>query len=179
MSANIDTVTIFTDGAASPNPGPGGYGVILIRNGQRRELSGGFRKTTNNRMEILAAIVGLREMNGEKSTVAIHSDSKYVVDMFTGGYAAQWRRNGWRRQKGKAPALNPDLWEELLNLAALHDVRFEWVRGHADNADNTRCDELDVTARQGNDLPPDVGYESASARQRPAQPSLFAHFDLT
>jgi ribonuclease HI len=110
-------------------------------------------------MEILGVIAGLRALNGEKSKVTIYSDSKYVVDMFTGGYAEQWRRNGWRRNKGKDPALNPDLWNELLNLSGLHDVRFVWVKGHADNKENSRCDELAVAARQGKDLPTDEGYE--------------------
>ena len=142
-------ITIYADGAASPNPGRGGYGVILIRDGQRRELSGGVRKTTNNRMEILGAIMGLRELNGQKAKVTIYSDSKYVVDMFNGGYAEKWRRANWTRNKGKDAALNPDLWNELLNLAALHDVKFVWVRGHGSNLDNARCDELAVAERQG------------------------------
>ena len=159
MDPPVNDVTIYADGAASPNPGAGGYGVVLIRHGQRQELSGGFKHTTNNRMEILGTIVGLRSLNGERCTVTIYSDSKYVVDMFKGGYVEQWRRHGWRRNKGKDPALNPDLWGELLNLAAQHEVRFVWVRGHADSQENARCDELAVAARQGRDLPPDEGYE--------------------
>jgi ribonuclease HI len=172
MSNDPGEVTLYTDGAASPNPGLGGYGVVLIRQGQRTELSGGFRKTTNNRMEILGAIIGLRSLGHEKSTVAIYSDSKYVVDMFSGGYAETWRRNGWRRNKGKDPALNPDLWDELLNLCARHDVKFVWVRGHSDNPENARCDELAVAARQVQNLPPDEGYETPAAPGLP-EASLF------
>lgn len=160
-------VLIYADGAASPNPGAGGYGVVLIRDGQRRELSGGVRRTTNNRMEILGAIVGLRALNGETCKVTLYSDSKYVVDMFNGGYAAQWRQNGWTRNKGKDPALNPDLWGELLDLASRHETRFVWVRGHASNQENSRCDELAVAARQARDLPPDEGFERAAVTRPP------------
>jgi len=177
MDSNASTVVMYTDGAASPNPGPGGYGVVLLRDGQRRELSGGFRKTTNNRMEILGAVVGLRALDGERAAVTIYSDSKYVVDMYMGGYAEQWRRNGWRRQQGKAPALNPDLWEELLTLSARHAVRFQWVRGHADNPENTRCDALAVMARQGANLPPDAGYEATAAVRVPKQTHMFGLLD--
>lgn len=166
-------VAIYADGAASPNPGSGGYGVVLIRNGQREELSGGFSKTTNNRMEILGAIVGLRALKGEKSKVTIHSDSRYVVDMFNGGHADGWRRNGWRRNNGKDPALNPDLWNELLDLSARHEMRFVWVRGHAGSHENARCDELAVAARQGRNLPADGGYESPTTLASPRQLTLF------
>jgi ribonuclease HI len=166
-------IIIYTDGAASPNPGSGGYGVVLIRNGQRQEISGGFRRTTNNRMEIFAAIIGLRQLNGEKAQVTINSDSRYVVDMFNGGYAEKWRQNQWTRNKGKEPALNPDLWNELLNLSALHEVTFVWVRSHADNQENLRCDELAVTARQNPDLPPDTGYENPMPLHPPQQMMLF------
>ena len=169
---DMNDVIIYTDGAASPNPGPGGYGVVLIRDGRRQELSGGFRKTTNNRMEIFGVLAGLRALNGETSKVTIYSDSRYVADMFTGGYAETWRKNGWRREKGKKPALNPDLWDELLKLSARHDVRFVWVRGHADNQDNTRCDELAVAARKGADLPPDDGYENPVVPES-GEPTLF------
>ena len=178
MSIHANEVTIYADGAASPNPGAGGYGVVLLRNGLRQELSGGVRRTTNNRMEILGTIVGLRALNGEKCKVTIYSDSKYVVDMFEGGYAEQWRKNGWTRNKGKDPALNPDLWGELLDLSARHDVRLVWVRGHAFNKENTRCDELAVAARQGMDLPPDPGYENP-ARLSPPELHQADLFDLS
>ena len=166
-------VEIYTDGAASPNPGPGGYGAVLIDNNQREELSGGFRKTTNNRMELLSVIEGLRQVHDGKRPITIYSDSRYVVDMFNGGYAEQWRKNGWTRNKGKDPALNPDLWNELLNLAADHEVKFVWVKGHADNLENTRCDELAVAARQAADLPADAGYENPPAPFLSQQLSLF------
>ena len=172
MSTASHEIIVYADGAASPNPGPGGYGVVLIRHGQRQELSGGFRRTTNNRMEILGAIVGLRALDGESSGVTIHSDSEYLVKMINGGYAEQWRRNGWRRNKGKDPALNPDLWRELLDLSVLHQARFVWVRGHADSKENVRCDELAVAARKGKDLPPDEGYENPPVLH-PVQMSLF------
>lgn len=172
MPTDLTTVTIYTDGAASPNPGPGGYGVLLIRNGQRHELSDGFRKTTNNRMEILAAIVGLRALAGVKSKVTIYSDSKYVVDMFMGGYAATWKRNNWHRTR-KDRALNPDLWDALLTESAFHEVHFTWIRGHATTPENIRCDELAVQARQAPALPPDTGYENPQAPPTPQQPSLF------
>lgn len=174
-SQALPRVTMFTDGAASPNPGPGGYAVILIQNAQRQEITGGFRQTTNNRMELMGAIVGLRALNGKRSAVALHSDSKYVVDMFMGGYAVRWRNSGWCRGKGRDPVRNPDLWAELLVLAEQHDVRMEWVRGHADNAANTRCDELAVQARQVRDLPADTGYEALAAGTIPlvrSAPSL-------
>jgi ribonuclease HI len=159
VQTDVTEVTIYSDGAASPNPGAGGYGVILIRNGERRELAGGFRRTTNNRMELMGAIVGLRSLGNDRTCVTIHTDSKYVADMFTGGYAAAWRDHGWKRNRGKDPVLNPDLWGELLDLAVRHDVKFVWVRGHAENPENNRCDELAVAARQGSDLPADDGFE--------------------
>jgi len=159
MTDSARTVTIYADGAASPNPGPGGYGVVLIQDGRRRELSGGFCRTTNNRMEILGAIVGIRTVAEPGCRITVYSDSRYVVDMFNGGYAQRWREHRWTRNHGKDPALNPDLWEELLALAAAHVVTFVWVKGHASNRENTRCDELAVQARQGRDLPPDAGYD--------------------
>ena len=172
MNHTLPEVIIYSDGAASPNPGQGAFGVVLIREGVRTELSSGFRKTTNNRMEILGAIVGLRQLAGTKCAVTIYSDSRYMVDMFNGGYAAKWRQNSWTRNQGKESALNPDLWGELLNLAAEHDVKFVWVRSHADNQENIRCDELAVLARQGNDLPPDIGYE------RPVMPGVLKQMTL-
>jgi ribonuclease HI len=153
-------VTIYTDGAASPNPGQGGYGVILIGGGKRLELSGGFRKTTNNRMELFAVIRGLRALKKAAKKVTIYSDSTYVVDMLNGGHVEKWRQNGWRRSKGKRAVINPDLWDIILNLAAQYDVKFVWVRGHGSNPENTRCDELAVAARQKKDLPVDEGYEN-------------------
>ena len=172
----MNHVLIYADGAASPNPGRGGYGVVLIRDGHRQELSGGVRLTTNNRMEILGAIMGLRALAAFQTEgggaapnlkATLYSDSKYVVDMYNGGYAEKWRQNGWTRNNGKDKALNPDLWNDLLNLAAQHDVEMVWVRGHAENVENARCDELAVAARQGPDLPVDEGYETPARSDRP------------
>ncbi len=150
----------------------------MMRDGQRQEFSGGFRRTTNNRMEIMGAVAGLRAIREADCRITIYSDSRYLVDMFNGGYAQQWRENGWRRNHGRDPALNPDLWEELLTLAACHSVTFVWVKGHAANVENTRCDELAVQARQGRDLPPDTGYERpgvfASTQPGPGAPALTA-----
>ncbi len=160
---------IYADGAASPNPGAGGYGAIVIRNGVKQELSGGFRRTTNNRMELLGAIVGLRELGSAAVVATLYSDSKYLVDMINGGYAAKWRQQAWTRNKGKDRAVNPDLWEELLTLAARHEVTFVWVKGHHDNVENVRCDELAVLARQAPALPADLGYENPIAPAVDAQ----------
>lgn len=164
------SVTIYADGAASPNPGRGGYGVVLLRDGQRQELAGGFRKTTNNRMEILGVIAGLRAVREADGPITIYSDSRYVVDMMNGGHVERWRRDGWTRNRGKDAALNPDLWDQLLTLCRDRVVKFVWVRGHASNKENTRCDELAVLARQAADLPADEGYEAAGVPASHAVP---------
>lgn len=135
---------IFTDGACSGNPGPGGYGVILRCGGREKELSGGFRRTTNNRMELLAAIEGLSALR-VPCDVTLYSDSQYLVNGVTKGWAEKWRKNGWMRGKNE-PALNPDLWGRLLDLLARHKVQIVWVRGHAGHAENERCDALAVAA---------------------------------
>ena len=173
MLKSSGEITIYTDGACQSNPGPGGYGVVLIVDGQRRELSGGFRKTTNNRMELFSVIRALRELDRPSCKVTVYSDAQYVVNMINGGYAQRWRRDGWTRNRGKDPAMNPDLWEILLDLCARHDVKFVWVRGHTDNKENSRCDELAVAARQGANLPVDEGYEKPIAPAQPKQMSLF------
>jgi len=173
MPQQPQNIVVYADGAASPNPGPGGYGTVILRAGLRRELSGGFRLTTNNRMEIFGAIAGLREAGATPADVTVHSDSRYLVDMFNGGHAATWRRNNWTRNRGKDPALNPDLWNELLNLATRHTTRFVWVKSHADNPENNRCDELAVLARQAAGLPPDPGYERVATPAAPCQLDLF------
>jgi len=136
----MKTVTIYTDGACSGNPGPGGYGAVLIHKAHRKELSGGDPATTNNRMEMLAAIVALEALK-EPCEVALYSDSKYLVDAIQKGWAIRWRQNNWMRNK-KDPALNTDLWERLLQLLEKHTVNFNWVKGHAGNPENERCDEL-------------------------------------
>lgn len=154
-------IDIYTDGACHGNPGPGGYGVVLLYGGHRKELSGGFRRTTNNRMEILAAIVALNALK-ERSKVTLHSDSAILVKGIEQGWAKRWKANGWRRNKTDK-ALNVDLWDELLNLCELHDIEFQWVRGHAGNTENERCDQLATAAADSPDLPVDEGYESSQA----------------
>lgn len=151
-------VIIYTDGGSLGNPGPGGYGTILKFNGHRKELSGGFRRTTNNRMELLAAIKGLEALK-EPCAVTLHSDSQYVTRGMTEGWARRWQSNNWMRNK-KDRAQNVDLWARLLELCEKHEVEFVWVRGHAGDPDNERCDELAKAAAQQDDLPPDPGYES-------------------
>ena len=138
----MKTVTLYTDGACSGNPGPGGWGAILAYQGKEKELSGGERSTTNNRMELTAVIEGLSALK-EPCIVELYSDSKYVIDGLQKGWAEGWRKRGWVKSD-KKPALNPDLWEKLLNLTKTHQMRYHWVKGHADNPKNNRCDELAV-----------------------------------
>ncbi len=169
MLRPMATVTIYTDGSCSGNPGPGGYGVVLLAGDRRKELSGGFRRTTNNRMEILAAIVGVEALK-TPCHVALHSDSQYLVNAMTKGWARSWRAKGWKKQDGE-PAKNPDLWARLLEACAKHHVVFHWVRGHAGNTENERCDALAVQAMQGATAV-DVGYEGADAPpEAPARPT--------
>ena len=139
-------VDIYTDGACSGNPGPGGYGTILSYKGTEKELSGGEANTTNNRMELTAVIVGLQALK-ESCEVTLYSDSKYVIDAIEKGWVYKWKSNGWMRNK-KEPALNPDLWEKLLDLLEKHSVKFVWVKGHAGNPKNERCDRLAVAAAE-------------------------------
>jgi ribonuclease HI len=155
-------IEIYTDGACSPNPGRGGYGIIIVQQQQKRELSGGFRKTTNNRMEILAAVEGLKEVTagqGDGLKITIFSDSRYLVDMFNEGHARRWRAKGWMRGP-RDRAKNEDLWGQLLDLATGHQVRFVWVKSHNEHPENERCDQLAVEARQKGALPPDEQYEN-------------------
>ncbi len=160
MSSSDSIVFAFSDGSALGNPGPGGYGVVLKYKSAVRELSAGYRYTTNNRMELLGAIVALETLK-RPCPVILATDSRYVVDGISEGWAERWRANGWRRGK-RGKTLNPDLWTRLLDLVALHEVTFEWVRGHSGHPDNERCDRLANEAAQGNDLPPDEVYEQAS-----------------
>ena len=139
----MKTVTLYTDGACSGNPGPGGWGAILEFMGTEKELSGGEASTTNNRMELTAVIEGLSALK-EPCIVELYSDSKYVIDGLSKGWAASWQKNGWRKSD-KKPALNPDLWEKLLELTRIHQLRYHWVKGHAENPKNNRCDALAVT----------------------------------
>jgi len=143
-------VEIFTDGACSGNPGPGGYGVILRSGDHEKELSAGYKDTTNNRMELRAVIAGLAALK-DKCRVKIYSDSKYIVDAVQQGWARRWKKNNWYRNK-KERALNPDLWQQLLELIDTHHVEFIWVRGHSGHAENERCDQLAVAAAAGENL---------------------------
>jgi len=160
-------VTIYTDGGCDPNPGPGGYGVVLIYGSHRKELSGGFRRTTNNRMELYAAIQGLQALT-EPCQVTLYSDSEYLVNAMTRGWAARWKKRGWMRTS-KEKALNPDLWDRLLALCQVHRVAFIWLRGHAGTPENERCDQLSAQAMRHKHLPVDEGYEDQLNRKPSAQ----------
>ena len=149
-------VNLYTDGGCEPNPGVGGYGAILVCENQVKELSGGFQQTTNNRMELFAAIAGLEALL-TPSEVTLYSDSRYLVDTMSQGWAKRWQANGWWRTK-KERAVNADLWERLLALCERHRVVFEWVRGHAGHEQNERCDVLAMAALKQPNLPPDTGY---------------------
>lgn len=153
-----EMIEIYTDGACKGNPGPGGYGAVLVCEGQRKELSGGFRKTTNNRMELMACLAGLRSLK-RPSTVTLTSDSKYVVNAMARGWAKRWRSKGWKLSPSK-PAKNSDLWKELLELCETHRVTFKWVKGHDGHAENECCDVLAVAASEEQGLPPDEAFES-------------------
>ncbi len=149
-------VVVYTDGACIGNPGPGGYGAVLLWGEHRREISGGFRLTTNNRMELLAVIVALEALK-TPCRVTLYSDSQYVVNAVNQGWAARWKANGWRRNRREL-AVNPDLWERLLALCETHRVEFHWLRGHSGHRENERCDHLANTAARQPDLPVDAGY---------------------
>ncbi len=142
----MKTVTIYTDGACSGNPGPGGWGAILRYKDTEKELSGGAADTTNNRMELTAVIQALSLLK-EPCIVDLWSDSKYVIDGLEKGWAKGWKARGWKKAD-KKPALNPDLWDRLLALTEVHSIRYHWVKGHAENAYNNRCDELAVAESQ-------------------------------
>ncbi len=139
-------VQLYTDGACSGNPGPGGYGAILVYRGIEKEFSGGEESTTNNRMELMSVIVGLRALK-EPCEVTLISDSKYVIDGLQKGWAKSWRAHGWVKGD-KKPALNPDLWGELLTLCEQHLMHYQWVKGHASHPYNERCDKMAVAAYQ-------------------------------
>lgn len=152
-------VVIFTDGACTGNPGPGGYGVVLRYRDTVRELSGGFARTTNNRMEMLAMVEALASLQGQPA-ITLYSDSSYVIDALQKGWAVRWRRDGWQRtgDAGREDVKNVDLWQRLLPLYEQHDVTLVQVKGHAGIADNERCDQLAVAAAQRRGLPPDPGF---------------------
>lgn len=145
-------ITIYTDGAAQGNPGRGGYGVVLLAPPYRKELSEGFRLTTNNRMELLAVIRGLEALKYDGCDVTVFSDSRYVVDAVEKGWVFGWEKKGYKDKK------NPDLWRRFMVLYRKHHVRFVWVKGHDGNPENERCDRLAVAAANGSDLKEDTGY---------------------
>jgi len=166
---------LFTDGGALTNPGPGGYGVVLRYQDGRQELSGGFRLTTNNRMELLACIEGLSALKTRADAV-LFSDSSYVVNGIAKGWAKRWQARGWMRTKTEK-AENVDLWQRLLALCALRQVEFRWVKGHAGDPDNERCDRLATQAARRKNLPPDENFEHGQTQQTtlPLFPSLPIH----
>lgn len=153
-------ITLYTDGAARRNPGPGGYGVVLLSGKLRKELSHGYKKTTNNRMELLAVIVGLEALKIENSIVSVYTDSKYVADAVEKGWVFSWEKKGFKKKK------NPDLWLRFLKIYRKHRVKFIWIKGHANIPENERCDRLAVEASFGKNLPNDTGY-------KPEDPGLF------
>lgn len=170
MAEELKKVIAYTDGACIGNPGAGGYGVVLLYGNYRKELSGGFRMTTNNRMELMAATVALRALN-TKCSVALYTDSRYLAEAMVKGWARRWRAHGWKRSK-KVKALNTDLWEDLLELCDWHEVEFHWIQGHAGNKENERCDVLSMQAASQRNLPPDRGYEEARNHNSKGGPSL-------
>lgn len=148
-------VTIYTDGASQGNPGPGGYGVILKYKQHKKEMAEGFRKTTNNRMELLAVIKGLEALTKDNLEVTVYTDSQYVAKAFNEGWINNWIKKGFKKVK------NPDLWQHLLPLYRKHNVKFKWVKGHAGHPENERCDQMAVAAAQSANLKVDKGYEES------------------
>lgn len=160
MEPSPTELIMYTDGSSRGNPGPGGYGTILIWKGQRKELSGGFRLTTNNRMELMAVIAGLEALSREGLIITIHSDSQYVVNAVEKGWLMNWIATNFKGGKK-----NRDLWLHFNELAQKHRVRFKWVRGHADNAFNNRCDELATAAADSNNLEVDEVFEAENRKK--------------
>lgn len=173
MSESLKKIVLYTDGACTGNPGPGGYGIVLLFQQHRKEISGGYRLTTNNRMEMMGVIIGLQALK-ERCDVTIYTDSQYIVESIEKGWVSRWQANNWMRNK-KDKAVNPDLWAEILSLCKKHKVKFNWVRGHAGNIENERCDQLAVSATKLKDLPIDSYYEeSLKIREIPSNaPGLF------
>lgn len=152
-----ERIAIHADGACSGNPGPGGWAAAIRHGGVTRELSGGFAKTTNNRMELYSVIAALAAIADADDAVTVYSDSRYVVDMITKGHAERWRQNGWMRDRTHL-AMNSDLWERLLTLCRERDIEFVWVKGHDGHAENERVDQLAVEACSGTEMPVDDGF---------------------
>ena len=146
-------ITIYTDGASSGNPGPGGYGIVLISGKHRKEVSEGFRLTTNNRMELLAVIIALEMIKYEGAKITLYTDSKYVADAVNKGWVFEWEKKRFKNKK------NPDLWKRFLKIYRKHDVTFVWVRGHNNNKENEKCDQLAVEAYKYGNLQIDTAYE--------------------
>ena len=161
----LKQVTIHTDGACRGNPGPGGFGAVLVSGKHRLELSAGFLRSTNNRMELLAAIAALEKLN-TPCKVTLISDSRYVVDAMTKGWLHGWKKKGWRTSNNQ-PVKNIDLWRRLEAASAPHEITWKWIKGHTGHRENERCDELAVAASQGDDLEVDTGFENAG------EPDLF------
>jgi ribonuclease HI len=155
----LPTVTIYSDGACLGNPGPGGYGTVLLAGEHRKELSAGYRRTTNNRMEMLGAIVGIESLK-RPSAVTLWSDSQYLIHAMTKGWLEGWQKRGWRTAS-KEPVKNQDLWQRLLRAIEPHEIEWRWVRGHTGNPENERCDQLAVAAASGGDLLVDEGFATA------------------
>ena len=163
QAEKLKHVVVYTDGCCLKNPGRGGYGVVLIFGEKRKELYKGFRLTTNNRMEVMAAIVALQALK-ERCKVTLHSDSAYLVNTISKGWAARWQTNGWHLDKKREnPVKNADLWQQLLPLCRQHKVEFRWVKGHAGNTENERADILSVMGARMADLLPDTPYETLTA----------------
>jgi ribonuclease HI len=157
MGQHNKRVTIYTDGACLGNPGPGGWGAVLIQDQARWELSGGYKRTTNNRMELMAVIGALRSVTSTSVFVELYTDSKYLHDAVNKGWLDKWKRNGWRTAD-KKPVKNRDLWLELDGLLQSYQVQFHWVRGHSGHPENEHCDKLASEAALGSHLPDDAGY---------------------
>ena len=153
------SIIIYTDGAAKGNPGNGGYGIVMMSGGHRKELSQGFKLTTNNRMELLAVIIALEEIKKENSEIILYSDSKYVVDAVVRNWVFGWEKKNFNKKK------NPDLWIRFLKIYRKHKVSFVWIKGHADNKENERCDVLAVEAAESSNLQIDTWYENNISNQ--------------
>ena len=156
----MSQINIYTDGAARGNPGPGGYGVVLEYKGHIKELSQGFKLTTNNRMELLAVIIGLESIKEYNHKIMIFSDSKYVVEAVNQGWVFEWEKKRYKKKK------NSDLWKRFLQIYRQHNVSFTWIKGHAGHSKNERCDQLAVNASNSNNLISDLGYEESQNNQK-------------
>jgi ribonuclease HI len=160
----IPDIELFSDGGAEPNPGKGGFGVILSYKGKKKEFFKGYKLTTNNRMELMGVIFGLEQLK-TKSNVQIFTDSKYVIDGITKGWAKKWKENNWKRKKD-IKVINSDLWDRLLNAISKHSVEFNWIKGHSGHTENERCDTLANDGINSNDLIDDLGYEPKDVDER-------------